>query len=145
MPQCDPGTDDRGAGWRGVNVPHDFMVEGVFSGANDISQGFLPYGVGWYRKHFTLPAGVAKDSVVWVDFEGVMISSQVYLNGRFLGNHTGGYTPFRFRLDGHALHWGAGADNVLAVRVSEKKPNIHPNGRCHSGFDHFFSLTTRTP
>eukprot|EP01043_Picozoa_sp_COSAG02_P074958 COSAG02_NODE_15236_length_1191_cov_1.325092_1_plen_242_part_01 len=46
-PQCLPTTDD--SSWRTVNVPHDFVLEGDFATENSINQGFLPYGVGWYR------------------------------------------------------------------------------------------------
>ena len=74
------------------------MVEGNFSASNDISQGFLPFGVAWYRKAFSLPPS-AKGMAKYLEFDGVMISSQVWLNGRFLGNHSGGYTPFRFGLN----------------------------------------------
>jgi hypothetical protein len=115
---CQPQTDD--SGWRTVDVPHDFMVEGQFDPGNDISQGFLPFGVGWYRKHFTLPpssqgAAVSK----WLDFDGVMVSSMVYLNGRFLGNHSSGYTPFRFELFDEDINWSG--DNVLVVRADASK------------------------
>ena len=111
--QCDPKTDD--TSWRVVDVPHDFMVERNFTPSASISQGYLPFGVGWYRRHLVLP-NADKGRAMWLDFDGVMISSQVYLNGRFLGNHTSGYTPFRFNLSETLLNWD-GAENVLAVRA----------------------------
>lgn len=113
MPQCNPKTNV--SGWRVVNVPHDFMVERNFTPTASMSQGYLPFGVGWYRRRFVLP-NVAESRSIWIDFEGVMVFSQVYLNGVFLGNHTSGYTPFRFRLSQTVLNWG-GAANVLAVRA----------------------------
>jgi beta-galactosidase len=79
-----------------------------------ISQGYLPYGVAWYRKSFELPAS-AKGQAKYLDFDGVMISSQVWLNGYFLGNHSSGYTPFRFELRDTDLNWGG--KNILAVRA----------------------------
>ena len=117
MAQCQPSTDD--SSWRLVNVPHDFMVEGVFDASNDISQGYLPFGAAWYRKEFDLPPS-AKGQAKYLDFDGVMISSQVWLNGIFLGNHSSGYTPFRFELRDLDLNWGG--KNVLAVRADASKP-----------------------
>ena len=116
VPQCQPAMDD--SSWRSVNVPHDFMVEGNFSASNDISQGFLPFGSAWYRKDFSLPPS-AKGQAIYLEFDGVMISSQVWLNGRFLGNHSSGYTPFRFRINGSDLNWGG--KNLLAVRADASK------------------------
>ena len=116
VPQCQLATVD--SGWRQVNVPHDFMVEGTFNAANDISQGFLPFGSAWYRKELSLPPS-AKGQPKWLDFEGVMVSSQVWLNGHFLGNHTSGYTPFRYFLRDAVFNWGG--KNVLAVRADASK------------------------
>ena len=49
-----PGFDD--ASWRSLSVPHDWSIEGPFDQQNPTggAGGFLPAGVGWYRKHFTL-------------------------------------------------------------------------------------------
>ncbi len=69
-----------------------------------------------YRKRFTLPPS-ARGQAISLEFDGVMISSQVYLNGRFLGNHSSGYTPFRFNLSGADLRFGPGGTNLLAVRA----------------------------
>src|SRR5271166_5874496 len=56
-----PGADQpdfADAAWRHLNVPHDWSIEGPFSPTNSTvgAGAFLPAGVGWYRKHFTLPA-----------------------------------------------------------------------------------------
>ena len=100
----------------GAPVPYTQPPQGTFTANADISQGYLPFGVGWYRKRFALPAS-AKGQAVWLDFDGVMIRSQVYLNGKFLGNHSSGYTPFRFELDAGQLNWGEDNNNLLAVRA----------------------------
>src|SRR5215475_7092622 len=49
--------------WRKLDVPHDWSIEGPFSETNKAggAGGFLPSGVGWYRKHFTLPPGSSND------------------------------------------------------------------------------------
>ena len=55
----DPGFDD--SGWRALDVPHDWSIElaPVQNASTSSSTGFLPGGLAWYRKHFTLPASLA--------------------------------------------------------------------------------------
>jgi beta-galactosidase len=81
--------------------------------------------VSVYRRHFKLPAGV-RDRRVFVDFEGVMTASTVWLNGVRLGEYKGGYTPFSFEL---TPHLDFDSDNVLAVEVdSTERSDIPPFG-----------------
>ena len=81
--------------------------------------------ISTYRRHFKLPQGVAGRRV-FVDFEGVMTASTVWLNGQSLGEYKGGYTPFSFEL---TPHLDATGDNVLAVVVdSTERPDIPPFG-----------------
>ncbi len=108
-----PQFDDHA--WRGVDVPHDWSIAGPFSETNQTggAGGFLPSGVGWYRKHFTLPAG-APGRRVFVEFDGVMANSDVWINGHHLGHRPYGYVSFGCELTGPAI-WGG--DNVIAVRA----------------------------
>lgn len=81
--------------------------------------------VSIYRRHFRLPPG-ARGRRVFVDFEGVMTASTVWLNGVRLGEYKGGFTPFSFELTPH-LDWDR--DNVLAVEVdSTERADIPPFG-----------------
>ena len=81
--------------------------------------------VSIYRRRFRLPAG-ARGRRVFVDFEGVMTASTVWLNGTLLGEYRGGYTPFSFELTPH-LDWDR--DNILAVEVdSTERADIAPFG-----------------
>ena len=81
--------------------------------------------VSAYRRHFRLPPE-AQGKHVFVDFEGVMTASTVWINGQKLGEYKGGYTPFSFELTPH-LDWNR--DNVLAVAVdSSERPDIPPFG-----------------
>jgi beta-galactosidase len=81
--------------------------------------------VSMYRRHFKLPAG-ARGHKVFVDFEGVMTASTVWLNGVRLGEYKGGFTPFSFDLTPH-IDWDG--DNVLAVEVdSTERADIPPFG-----------------
>jgi len=124
----DPGFDD--SSWRALSVPHDWSIEGPFDETNPTggAGGFLPAGVGWYRKHFTLPDGDAKKKV-FIDFDGVMANSDVWINGFHLGKRPYGYVSFRYELTGH-LTFGDNAPNVLAVRADN---SAQPASRWYSG------------
>lgn len=80
--------------------------------------------ISTYRKRFTLPEPL-NGRRLYVDFEGAMIASTVYINGHMLGDHDGGYTPFSFDLTDH-LNQG---ENVLQVRLdSTERTDIPPYG-----------------
>ena len=81
--------------------------------------------VSLYRRRFKLPAE-ARGKRVFVDFEGVMTASTVWINGVRLGEYKGGYTPFSFDLTSQVDFDG---ENVLAVDVdSSERPDIPPFG-----------------
>jgi beta-galactosidase len=81
--------------------------------------------VSIYRRRFKLPPE-AKGRRVFVDFEGVMTASTVWINGTRLGEYKGGYTPFSFELTPYLDFAG---ENVLAVDVdSTERPDIPPFG-----------------
>jgi beta-galactosidase len=100
------GYDD--AAWRPLSVPHDWSIEGPFAETNRTggAGGFLPAGVGWYRKAFTLPTAYSERRV-FVDFDGVMANSDVWVNGFHLGHRPYGYVSFRYELTGH-VQFGEG-------------------------------------
>lgn len=109
--------DDRG--WQQVKLPHDYAIEGPFSTSGGGGMGRLPSaGVVWYRKHFSLPASDA-GKMIFLDIDGAMSYSQVWLNGRFVGGWPSGYTSYRLDLTPYAK---PGAENVLAVRL-DNPPN----------------------
>jgi beta-galactosidase len=125
-----PGAEQAGfadSAWRTVSVPHDWAIEGPFDARNPTGQagGFLPAGIGWYRKHIALTAAEAARHV-FVDFDGVMGNSDVWINGFHLGKRPYGYVSFRYELTGH-LHPG---DNVLAVRADN---SLQPASRWYAG------------
>jgi beta-galactosidase/beta-glucuronidase len=99
--------------WRTVDLPHDWSIEGPYSEKNASGTGFLPGGIAWYRKTFTLPASLRGRKVA-VHFDGVYRDSDVWLNGRHLGRRPYGYSSFEYDLT-PGLRFGA--PNVLAVRV----------------------------
>jgi beta-galactosidase len=109
-----PGFGD--SGWRQLQLPHDWAIEGPFDRKFNPHCGGLPfYGVGWYRKQFTLPAA-AKDKFLSIELDGAMSNSRVWLNGQELGGRPYGYIGFAFDLTPH-LKFGA-QENVLAVRLA---------------------------
>jgi beta-galactosidase/beta-glucuronidase len=110
-------SDFSGHAWRQLDLPHDFSMESDFARTNVSSTAFLPGGIAWYRKTFTLPPDWAARRV-GVEFDGVSRSSQVWLNGRRLGEHAYGYTSFNFDLTPFLKSAGA---NVLTVRVDRSR------------------------
>lgn len=114
--------------WRRVTVPHDWSIEGEFHEANLSGRGgaYLPTGVGWYRKTFTLPAS-ASNRCVRVEFDGVMANSSMWINGQSLGGRPSGYVSFQYDLTPHLVFGGT---NVLAVRVDTSR---QPASRWYAG------------
>src|SRR5215207_3478571 len=105
-----PGFD--AAAWRRVDLPHDWSIEGTPAEANPGGGqiGYFPTGIGWYRKTFRLPAS-ARGKQVWLEFDGVHMNSEVWINGHSLGRRPFGYVSFRYDLTPHL----AAGDNVVAV------------------------------
>jgi beta-galactosidase len=101
-------------GWRQLNLPHDWGIEGPFSQELPGETGKLPWaGVGWYRKHFTLPA---RDRArrTYLDIDGAMAYATIWLNGQFVGGWPYGYSSFELDLTPYLRFDG---ENVLAIRL----------------------------
>lgn len=113
----DKAFDD--AGWTDLNLPHDYSIDQDYNTSLEGESGFLPGGIGWYRKYFTLDESV-KGKRVRIDFDGVYMNSTVYINGHELGNHPYGYTPFSYDLTDYLNFEG---DNVIAVKVNHQVPS----------------------
>ncbi|HZL08368.1 MAG TPA: glycoside hydrolase family 2 TIM barrel-domain containing protein [Prolixibacteraceae bacterium] len=103
--------------WKTIHLPHDYVSEGTFTQSAPGAHGFLPMPAAWYRKTFILPSSAA-DKSVWIDFDGVYRNSIVYLNGKKLGQHTSGYTSFRYDINEAA---NFGGENVLAVYTDPRR------------------------
>lgn len=123
-----PDFDD--SSWRELNVPHDWSIEGPFDPKHPTrgQGGFLPSGVAWYRKAFVLPPSAAGRRV-FIEFDGVMHNSDVWINGHHLGHRPYGYVSFRYDLTAH-LRPGKEARNVVVVRADTSK---QPASRWYSG------------
>ncbi len=121
-----PGYDD--SRWRRLSLPHDWAIEGDFSATNPSGAGggALPGGVGWYRKHFRLPATEGARRY-YLAFDGVYMNSTVYVNGHEVGSRPYGYSSFEYDLTPYVRR---DSDNVVAVRVDNSD---QPNSRWYSG------------
>jgi beta-galactosidase len=106
------------ADWQNINLPHDWVVEGAFVNDNTLGSqtggnGYLPTGVGVYRKEFEIPAS-DKGRKIFIEFDGIFRNSTVWVNGHLLGTHLSGYTPSNYDLT-DVLRYGG--KNVILVRV----------------------------
>ena len=100
--------------WRSLNVPHDWSIEGEFSSQNASGTGYLPGGIGWYRKDFILPE-TDKEKHIEIQFDAVYDNSKVWINGHYLGKRPYGFISFYYDLTPY-LNFGS-KKNVIAVRV----------------------------
>jgi beta-galactosidase len=137
--------------WRTLDLPHDWSIEdldaktlmketatdpektprrvsGPFDSwaANGLSEAFTRGGTGWYRKHFSIP-NTWKGKRILIQFDGVYMNADVWINGTHLGKHAYGYTSFTYDLTDHLK--AAGESNVLAVEVK----NVQPSSRWYAG------------
>lgn len=114
--------------WRDIDLPHDWSIEGKPEPKNPTGNdgGYFPAGTGWYRKAFTIPESW-KGKLVSLYFEGVYMNSGVYVNGKLLGNHPYGYTPFSYDITSNLIY---GKENVISVKVDNAQQK---NCRWYSG------------
>ena len=110
-----PSFDD--SSWRTLNLPHDWGIEGPFRKDLENRTGKLPWaGIGWYRKSFQSPASDS-GKCVFLDFDGSMSGTTVWLNGEYIGEWPYGYSSFRLDL---TKHLKVGGGNTMAVRLDNK-------------------------
>lgn len=100
--------------WRKLDLPHDWSVEGQLSPSLASCTGYLPGGIGWYRKHFQVTDKAARH---YIYFEGAYNRSEVYLNGHLLGKRPNGYISFVYDMTPYLKE----GDNVLAVRIDHSR------------------------
>jgi len=108
------------ADWKEVNLPHDWAVEGTFVNDNNLGSqpagnGYLPTGIGFYRKEFEIPE-TDKGKKISIEFDGIFRNSTVWVNGHLLGNHQSGYIPSNYDLT-DVLRYGNEGKNVILVKV----------------------------
>jgi len=109
---ADPAFDD--SAWPRVNVPHDWVVEGPFDKNANISQGYRPRGVAWYRRHIRLD-DADRGKHLELQFDGAATHATVWVNGLLVHRNFCGYTSFQIDLTPVATY--GNQLNTIAVRV----------------------------
>ena len=115
------------ASWRSLDLPHDYSIEDLPGTASPFSceavvaihGGYTTGGTAWYRKTFEAPAAW-KGKTLEILFEGVHMNADVWVNGKHVGNHIYGYTPFHFDITGEVQ---VGKKNIIAVQVKNEGVN----------------------
>ena len=127
-----PTTRGGGTGWEKPDAPgYDRTDRGPdFHGRAESYPGIHQVKdapkVGWYRRRFTVPADFPAEQRVWLRFDAVDWRAEVWVNGRKIAEHEGGYTPFEADIS-DALT--PAAENVLVVRAFDPTdPNL-PTGK----------------
>jgi beta-galactosidase len=120
-----PGFDDRS--WRRLDLPHDWSIEGTprEDAPAGGRGGYFPTGIGWYRKAFRLPDGT-RGQRASLEFDGVHMNSDVWINGVHLGRRPYGYSSFSYDITRHLVP----GVNLVAVRVDNSR---QPNSRWYTG------------
>jgi beta-galactosidase len=129
--QADPAGAERAdaddSGWTRVTTPHDWAIAGPFDekakGAGE--NGFLPTGVAWYRK--ALDIKPAQGRRYFVEFDGIMERSKVFVNGQLVGERPMGYVSLRYDITPYLR---ADGKNVVAVRADT---SAAPSSRWYNG------------
>jgi len=135
------GFDD--SAWKEVDVPHDFQISQPWvppskdekadnaDAASNVrsrlsARGFKEMGIGWYRKAIT-PGAEMEGRRILLDFEGIMLTGDVYLNGVRVGGTDYGYVGFDVDVTKLLM---VGQRNIIAVKADTQKPE---NSRWYTG------------
>jgi beta-galactosidase len=126
-----PGSTEA---WRKIDIPHDYSIESGFISPEikkadrkrtigelglylgKASTGYLPGGLAWYKKSFSLPEKY-KDKRVEILFDGVNVESDVWINGTHLGFRPYGYIPFHYDLTPYLKF---GEENIITVKTDNR-------------------------
>lgn len=120
---------DSDSAWIPVALPHVMQLEKKHCGGNVIYDG-----VGWYRRYFKLPEAY-KDKRIAVSFEGVMNACDLFVNGKKVTEHKGGYVGFTADISDY-IDWKG--NNLLAVRVSAEYDSLTPPGKPQDRLDFYY-------
>lgn len=104
--------------WDSVSVPHTWNATDMLTRVNNFYAG-----AAYYRKHFSVPSSW-KDKVLYLRFEGVASCAEVYVNGKLVGTHKGGYSAFACNISGDVRH---GQSNEIVVKADNSaRPDVIP-------------------
>ncbi len=99
--------------WNQVNVPHDWSINEEFNPDLASGTGFLPGGIGWYKKEFELE-NFSKEKKYAIYFDGIYKNSEVWINGEYLGKHPNGFIPFQYDLTPYLKE----NNNIILVKAN---------------------------
>lgn len=129
--QADPAGAERAdlddSAWTKVSTPHDWAIAGPFDARAKAAgeNGFLPTGVAWYRKSLDVKPVAGRR--YFIEFDGVMERSGVWVNGHHVGYRPMGYVSLRYDI---TQHLKADGKNVIAVRADT---SAAPSSRWYNG------------
>ena len=103
--------------WRTLDLPHDWSIEGNLSPTLASCTGYLPGGIGWYRKVLDLST-LSKNQNAYIYFEGVYNRSEVFINGKLVGKRPNGYISFIYDITPFINRSGK---NIVAVKVDHSQ------------------------
>jgi len=103
--------------WRNVVLPHDWSVKQSLGPDFASSDGYLPGGIGWYRKKITI-SEKDQGKKLFLYFEGVYNRSEVFVNGKSVGKRPNGYISFNYDITPYVKY---GQENQIAVRVDHSQ------------------------
>ncbi|MBB3696686.1 DUF4982 domain-containing protein [Flammeovirga yaeyamensis] len=114
--------------WRKLNLPHDWSIEGDYNENHPMGDkcGYLPAGIGWYRKTIQVPEEW-KGKSVNITFDGVFMNSTVWANGKKLGNRPFGWITFQYDISKEV---DTNNEITFAVRVDN---DAQPSARWYTG------------
>ena len=104
------------SGWRNIDLPHDWSIEGPFDSKWASGNGFLPGGIGWYKKKFDV-SGYDAEKEYAIYFDGVYKNSEVWINGHYLGKRPNGYISFQYDLTPYLQ----AMNNKIVVKVDHSE------------------------
>ncbi|MDR2146014.1 MAG: DUF4982 domain-containing protein [Tannerella sp.] len=110
---AEPGEKSR---WQSVDLPHDWSVKQRLSPTLASAQGYLPGGIGWYRKTLTL-SNFTPSEMYYLYFEGVYNRSEVFVNGQLVGKRPNGYISFLYDVTPYLK----AGDNQIEVKVDHSR------------------------
>ncbi len=100
--------------WQQLDIPHDFQFDQAWDESVGGARGFKAMGIGWYRKSFKADPDWKGREVI-LDFEGIMLHGDAYLNGKLIGGTDYGYLGFEANIS-HIINYEG--ENTIAVRAS---------------------------
>jgi beta-galactosidase/beta-glucuronidase len=103
--------------WQNIDLPHDWSIESPFSEEWASATGYLPGGIGWYKKTFAANAQW-QTKQVYIYFDGVYKNSEVWINGHYLGKRPNGFIPFQYELSKYINYKGK---NTITVKADHSE------------------------